>query len=42
MTHALLAFGQDVSGPVLLGAGRFLGYGLCKPYPLENRRDGTT
>lgn len=31
MVHALIAFDRLVRGPVLLGAGRFLGYGLCKP-----------
>lgn len=29
--HVYLRFHQPVSGPVLLGAGRFVGYGLCKP-----------
>jgi CRISPR-associated protein Csb2 len=29
--HALLLFDQAVRGPVLLGAGRYLGYGLCRP-----------
>ncbi len=31
-THALLTFAQPVRGPVLLGAGRYRGYGLCRPY----------
>jgi CRISPR-associated protein Csb2 len=31
-THARLAFTDDVCGPVLLGAGRYRGYGLCRPY----------
>jgi CRISPR-associated protein Csb2 len=31
--HVWLQFGQPVVGPVVLGAGRFLGYGLCKPLP---------
>ena len=30
-THALLLFDQEVQGPVLVGAGRFRGYGLCRP-----------
>lgn len=30
-THAILRFGQSVIGPVLLGAGRYRGYGLCRP-----------
>ncbi len=29
--HVYLRFDRLVRGPVLLGAGRFLGYGLCKP-----------
>lgn len=29
--HALLLFGEEVEGPVLIGAGRFRGYGLCRP-----------
>jgi CRISPR-associated protein Csb2 len=31
--HALLVFDQPVQGPVLIGAGRFRGYGLCQPLP---------
>ncbi len=30
-THAILVFSQPVVGPVLLGAGRYRGYGLCRP-----------
>lgn len=29
--HAVLVFGEAVQGPVLVGAGRFRGYGLCRP-----------
>lgn len=29
--HVFLRFAKPVVGPVLIGAGRFLGYGLCKP-----------
>lgn len=29
--HICLQFAEPVVGPVILGAGRFLGYGLCKP-----------
>jgi hypothetical protein len=29
--HAVLVFGEEVLGPVLVGAGRFRGYGLCRP-----------
>ncbi|MGB7346068.1 MAG: type I-U CRISPR-associated protein Csb2 [Pirellulaceae bacterium] len=30
-THALIKFPMAVHGPVILGAGRFRGYGFCKP-----------
>jgi CRISPR-associated protein Csb2 len=29
--HVWLEFAQPVVGPILLGAGRYQGYGLCKP-----------
>lgn len=29
--HALIVFPEEVAGPVLLGAGRYRGYGLCRP-----------
>ena len=30
-SHAVLIFDEPVAGPVLIGAGRFRGYGLCQP-----------
>lgn len=33
--HVWLRFSEPVVGPVLLGAGRFQGYGLCKPWQEE-------
>lgn len=30
-THAILVFDERVCGPVLIGAGRFRGYGACRP-----------
>ena len=30
-THAVIVFEEPIAGPVLLGAGRFRGYGLCRP-----------
>ena len=30
-SHAVILFDEPVRGPVLLGAGRFRGYGLCRP-----------
>lgn len=29
--HAILVFDEPVCGPVLIGAGRFRGYGVCRP-----------
>jgi CRISPR-associated protein Csb2 len=40
-THAILTFDQPVIGPVLLGAGRYRGYGLCRPL-LEGGRAWTS
>jgi len=31
--HVILDFGAPVRGPVLIGAGRYLGLGLCLPVP---------
>jgi CRISPR-associated protein Csb2 len=31
LTHAVLRFAAPVEGPVILGAGRFVGLGLCRP-----------
>lgn len=31
LVHAAFEFGEPVSGPMLLGAGRYHGYGLCAP-----------
>lgn len=30
LVHAMIDFGREVPGPVLLGAGRFTGLGLCR------------
>jgi CRISPR-associated protein Csb2 len=30
LVHAIIDFGQETCGPVLLGAGRFTGLGLCR------------
>lgn len=35
-THAILKFDQPVAGPILLGAGRYRGYGLCRPLDGRN------
>jgi len=34
--HAVLVFDEPVRGPVLIGAGRYRGYGVCRP--LEGER----
>ena len=31
LTHAVVDFGREVEGPVILGAGRFTGLGLLRP-----------
>jgi|YelNatPaOPRAMG01_1025707.scaffolds.fasta_scaffold11197_4 CRISPR-associated protein Csb2 len=31
-THLLIRFAEPVRGPVILGSGRFAGFGVCKPY----------
>ena len=36
--HAELEFTEPVRGPVLVGAGRYFGYGLCLPRQAEGRR----
>lgn len=30
-SHAIIVFETEVAGPVVVGAGRFRGYGLCRP-----------
>lgn len=37
--HAVIVFDQKVQGPVLVGAGRFRGYGFCRPLPQEEGKD---
>jgi CRISPR-associated protein Csb2 len=37
--HARIEFPVPVSGPILLGAGRYYGLGLCLPQPYEARVD---
>ncbi|MDV6029423.1 MAG: type I-U CRISPR-associated protein Cas5/Cas6 [Phycisphaera sp. RhM] len=37
--HVRLQFESPVAGPILIGAGRFLGYGLLKPV-IHHKRDG--
>ena len=36
-SHAVLVFDEPIRGPVLIGAGRFRGYGLCRP--MDERND---
>jgi CRISPR-associated protein Csb2 len=38
LTHAVLQFGHPVRGPVILGAGRFVGLGLCRALDPAERR----
>ena len=37
LTHATLVFDEPVEGPIALGAGRFIGLGLCLPLHQEKR-----
>jgi CRISPR-associated protein Csb2 len=37
LVHAVIEFAEPVRGPVILGAGRFLGLGLCLPLNHERR-----
>lgn len=36
LSHAVIKFSEAIDGPVILGAGRFLGLGLCLPLDAEN------
>ena len=36
LTHAVVEFSDVVHGPVILGAGRFVGLGLCRPLGAGN------
>ncbi|MEO7861791.1 MAG: type I-U CRISPR-associated protein Csb2, partial [Nitrospirales bacterium] len=38
LVHADIRFAEPVRGPVLLGAGRYFGLGLCMPTPEEGSR----
>ena len=40
LTHVVLEFAEPVAGPVLIGAGRFAGLGLCLPQATEKADDG--
>ncbi len=37
LTHAILQFDAPVAGPVILGAGRFVGLGLCRALDGDSR-----
>lgn len=36
LTHAQLTFPVPVRGPVIVGAGRYAGYGVCRPQPEQS------
>ncbi len=38
-SHVVLIFDEPISGPVIVGAGRYRGYGLCRPIHTEARGD---
>jgi CRISPR-associated protein Csb2 len=33
--HAIVVFEEPVVGPVVIGAGRYRGYGVCRPVEVE-------
>jgi CRISPR-associated protein Csb2 len=35
LAHAVIRFAEPIDGPVILGAGRFVGLGLCRPIDRE-------
>ena len=37
--HAEIVFAEKVLGPILVGTGRFRGYGLCRPWHQEGGND---
>jgi CRISPR-associated protein Csb2 len=37
LVHARIVFAEPIAGPLLLGAGRYQGLGLCWPLPEERR-----
>lgn len=37
-THAVITFAEEVEGPLLVGAGRYRGYGFFRPLPTEGER----
>jgi CRISPR-associated protein Csb2 len=36
LTHAEVEFPVPVRGPVVIGAGRYAGYGFCRPFPEDS------
>ena len=36
--HAVIVFDESVCGPVIVGAGRFRRYGMCRP--VDGQREG--
>ncbi len=41
LVHASVTFNHSVAGPLMLGAGRFLGLGLMRPAPIANAPEDT-
>jgi CRISPR-associated protein Csb2 len=39
-THAIIVFDAPVCGPMILGAGRYRGYGVCRPIAADLRSRG--
>jgi CRISPR-associated protein Csb2 len=36
LTHAVIRFAKAVTGPLLIGAGRYNGFGFCRPLPEDS------
>ena len=40
LVHASVTFDQPLAGPLMLGAGRYVGLGLMRPFEVEDDSDG--
>ena len=42
LTHATLEFANPLRGPVILGAGRYMGFGFCRPNRDDSKGEAST
>ena len=40
LVHTSVTFEQPLAGPLVLGAGRYVGLGLMRPFEVEDDSDG--